>query len=46
MKRFELVQIANYLKQFKKIFSIQRVEDTVIEMVFDKKEKIYFDMKR
>ncbi|NPA82837.1 MAG: DUF814 domain-containing protein [Epsilonproteobacteria bacterium] len=46
MKRYVLVKVASYLKRFRKIFVAERVEDTVIRMVFDKKESIYFDMKK
>ncbi len=46
MKRCELVQIADYLKKFKKIDAIYRVDNTVIKIVFDKKETIFFDMLR
>ncbi len=46
MKRYVLVKIVDYLKKFRKIDSIQRVEDTVIEIVFDKKNTLYFDMKK
>lgn len=46
MKRSELVQISEYLKEFKKIFAIERVDDTVIKILFDAKEPFYFDMKK
>ncbi len=46
MKRYILTQIVNYLKKFKKIYLAERVEDTVIKMVFDKNETIFFDMKK
>ncbi len=46
MKRYILVQIAQYLKKFKKIYLAERVEDTVIKMVFDKNETIFFDLKK
>ncbi len=46
MKRYELVCIANYLKRFKKIDKAFRVDDTIVKMVFDKKESLFFDMKK
>ena len=46
MKRYVLKQIVSYLQKFKKIYAIERVEDTVIKMVFDKNEVIFFDMKK
>ena len=44
MKRDELVKICKYLKNFKKLDSIYRVDDTVLKLIFDKKESIFFDM--
>ncbi len=43
MKYFELVQITDYLKRFKTINDIYRVDDNIIKIVFDK-EPIYFDL--
>ncbi len=44
MKYYELVQVVKYLKNFKKIDALFRVEDTVIKVVFDRKKPIFFDM--
>jgi predicted ribosome quality control (RQC) complex YloA/Tae2 family protein len=46
MKRVILVKIAEFLKQKKRIFSIQRVDDTIIEMEFEDKDRLFFDMKK
>ncbi len=46
MKRVHLVQIASYLGKYKKIDQINRVEDTIIKIVFDRDEPFFFDMKR
>ena len=46
MKRAHLVQIAKYLSQYRKINIIERVEDTIIKIIFDKDAAYYFDMKR
>ena len=46
MTRSELVAVAKYLKRYKKINSIFRVDDTVLKMTFSKDEAIYFDMKK
>ncbi|NPA73712.1 MAG: DUF814 domain-containing protein [Epsilonproteobacteria bacterium] len=46
MKRYQLLQIADYIKRFKKIDKAFRVDDTVIKMVFDKGESLFFDMKK
>ncbi len=46
MKYFILKKIANYLKKYKKIFAIERVEDRIIKINFDKREILYFDMKK
>ena len=43
MKYYELKQIVGYLKRFKKIDEIERVDDNVIKIVFDK-NPIYFDL--
>ena len=43
MKYYELYQIANFLKKFRTISDIYRVDDNVIKIVFDK-EPIYFDL--
>lgn len=46
MKYYELKQIAKYLNNFKKIFAIERVEDTVIKFIFDRHKAIYADLKK
>ncbi len=46
MKRYELVQIAEYLQKFQNITTIGRVDDTVIKIVFDGHETLFFDMKK
>ena len=46
MKHYELEQIAAYLRQFKKIHAIERVDDTVIRIEFDRHVPLYFDMRR
>ncbi len=46
MKRSHLVQIASYLSRYRKIDLIERVEDTIIKIVFDRNELFFFDMKR
>jgi len=43
VKYYELYQIANFLKKFRTISDIYRVDDNVIKIVFDK-EPIYFDL--
>ena len=44
MKLSHLKQICLYLKQFKQISSIYRVDDNIIKAVFDKGNEIYFDL--
>ncbi len=46
MKYYELKQIASYLDKFKKIFALERVDDTIIKFIFDKNEPIYVDLKK
>ena len=46
MTRDELVSVANYLKKYKKINNIFRVDDTIINMTFSKDDSIFFDMKK
>jgi len=46
MKLSHLQQLLPYFKKFKKIAAIHRVADTVLKVVFDKDETIYFDMTR
>ncbi len=44
MKRYELIQIVEHIKTFKKIDAIYRVEDSVIKIVFDRNNSLFFDM--
>ncbi|SFV68224.1 Fibronectin/fibrinogen-binding protein [hydrothermal vent metagenome] len=46
MKLSHLRQIITYLEQFKKISAVHRVSDTIIKIVFDKRDAIYFNMSR
>jgi len=46
MKLSHLRQIVNYLKKFKKIAAIHRVSDTIVKVVFDKDDTLYFNMQR
>lgn len=46
MKLSHLKQIINYLQNFSKISAIHRVSDTIIKVVFDKNDEIYFNMQR
>ncbi|MDY0121293.1 MAG: NFACT family protein [Sulfurimonas sp.] len=46
MKLSHLKQITDYLQQFKKIAAIYRVSDTLIKVVFDRDETLYFEMQR
>ena len=46
MKLSHLKQIKNYLQNFKKISAIHRVSDTIIKIVFDRDDEIYFEMQR
>ncbi len=46
MKRDILVQIAQKLSHVKKINAIERVDDTIVKIIFDRDEPYYFDLKR
>ncbi len=46
MKLSHLKQIKNYLLHFSKISAIHRVSDTIIKIVFDRDDEIYFEMQR
>jgi predicted ribosome quality control (RQC) complex YloA/Tae2 family protein len=46
MKLSHLRQIVEYLKRYKKITAAHRVSDTIIKLVFDKDDAIYFNMQR
>jgi len=46
MKLSHLKQIVNYLQNFKKITAIYRVSDTIVKVVFDKDDTLYFNMQR
>ncbi len=46
MKRFELLQVTKHLAQYKKINTIEKVDDTIIKIAFDRDTPYFFDMKR
>ncbi|MDQ7066678.1 MAG: NFACT family protein [Sulfurimonas sp.] len=46
MKLSHLRQITTYLQQFNKISAVHRVSDTILKIVFDKRDAIYFNMSR
>jgi predicted ribosome quality control (RQC) complex YloA/Tae2 family protein len=46
MKRVELIKVCEFLNSFKKINSIERVDDTILKIVFDRKETIFFDLRK
>lgn len=46
MTRTELLQIASYLERFHKISAIERVEERIVKIIFDRNEVFYFDMRR
>ncbi|MDF1879586.1 DUF814 domain-containing protein [Sulfurimonas sp. SAG-AH-194-C20] len=46
MKLSHLRQIVTYLQEFKKISAVHRVSDTIIKIVFDKRDAIFFNMSR
>lgn len=46
MKLSHLQQIKHYLEKFQKISAIYRVTDTIVKVVFDKDDAIYFNMQR
>lgn len=46
MKLSHLKQITIYLQNFKKISAIHRVSDSIVKIVFDKNDAIYFNMQR
>ncbi|MEA3228023.1 MAG: NFACT family protein [Campylobacterota bacterium] len=46
MKLSHLQQITVYLQKFKKISAIYRVSDTILKIVFDKDDELYFNMQR
>jgi predicted ribosome quality control (RQC) complex YloA/Tae2 family protein len=46
MKRNQLVEVTKYLSQFKKISSINRVEDSIVKIVFNNRKALFFDMKK
>jgi len=46
MKLSHLKQINKYLQNFTKISAIHRVSDSIIKLVFDKSDDIYFNMTR
>jgi len=46
MKRNELVEVAEYLKRFKSITSITRVQDSTIKIVFDRDIELFFNLNK
>jgi len=46
MKRTQLLQVTKHIQNYKKIHAIEKVDDTIIKISFDKDEPYYFDMKR
>ena len=46
MKLSHLKQIIKYLENFTKISAIHRVSDSILKIVFDKRDDIYFNMTR
>lgn len=46
MKLSHLKQITSYLQKFKKISAIYRVADSIVKIVFDKNDTLYFNMRR
>ena len=46
MKRAVLVKVASYLQNYKMIFAIERVGDSVIKIVFENKDSVFFDMRK
>ncbi len=46
MKLSHLKQIVKYIQKFSKISAIYRVSDTIVKVVFDKDDEIYFNMQR
>ncbi len=46
MKLSHLKQIKYYIQDFKKISAIHRVSDTIIKVVFDRDDELYFEMQR
>jgi len=46
MKFYAFKQIAEYLKQFKRISDAHRVGDNIIKICFDNKNDLYFDLQK
>ena len=46
MRHFQFIQIVEYLKQFKKIDSIYRVEYDTIKIAFDREHSIYINLQK
>ena len=46
MTRAALVQISEHLGKYRKISAVERVEDTIIKVIFDRDSVYYFDMRR
>ncbi|MBE0495334.1 MAG: DUF814 domain-containing protein [Campylobacterales bacterium] len=46
MKQYQLQELAQYLSHFRKIHVIERVDDMVLKIVFDRHEPLFFDLRR
>ena len=46
MKHAELILIAAYLRQFKKISSVARVDDNVLKLYFERGLPLFVDLSR
>ena len=46
MKRSELVKVTEFLQQYRKISSIQRVDDSVLKIFFDSGLPLFVDLSR
>ena len=46
MKLSHLKQITAYLQKFTKISVVYRISDTILKIVFDKEDELYFEMQR
>ena len=40
------MQIAQYLQDFKRISAIERVDDNILKIVFDRRKALFFDLRR
>ncbi len=46
MKHYELIQLKDYLQNYKRIFMARRVDDNIIELGFDRDFTLYVDLSR